>query len=99
MITNNNCNYYYYYYQLLVNQSSHVHLLAKGEMSWASPIKGGKGKRVWGHVSPENCKKKKNEIAKMCVSLIWERISAVEKCAKWVHMEIIFGRITNVIGS
>ena len=61
-------------------------------------MKGGKGKRVWGHVSPENCKKK-NEIAKKLIALIWERISAVEKCAKWVHMEIIFGRITNVIGS
>ena len=60
--------------------------------------KGGKGKRVWGHVSSENCKKK-NEIAKMCISLVWERISAVEKCAKWVHREIIFGRITNVIGT
>ena len=23
----------------------------------ASPMKGGKGKRVWGHVSPENWKK------------------------------------------
>ena len=69
-------------------------------MSRASAIKGGKGKRVWGHVSPENCKKK-NEIpvAKKLIALIWERISAVEKCAKWVHMEIIFGRITNVIGS
>ena len=43
--------------------------------------------------------KKKNEIAKMCISLVWERISAVEKCAKWVHREILFGRITNVIGT
>ena len=40
-----------------------------------------------------------HEIAKMCIYLIWERISAVEKCAKWVHMEIIFGMITNVIGT
>ena len=80
----------------LANQSSQVHFLAKSEMSWASPMKGGKGKRVWGHISPENWKKK---MAKMCVSLIWKRISAVEKCAKWVHREIIFGRIINFTGT
>ena len=32
-------------------------MLAKRKISWASPIKGGKGKRVWGHVPLENCKK------------------------------------------
>ena len=39
-----------------------------------------------GHVLLENCKK--NEIAKMCISLIWKRIYAVKKCAKWVHREL-----------
>ena len=29
----------------------------------------------------------KNKIAKLCISLIWERIFAVKKCAKWVHRE------------
>ena len=47
---------------------------------------GWEGKRVWAHVLLENCKK--NEIAKMCISLIWERIYAVKKCAKWVHREL-----------
>ena len=32
-------------------------MLAKSKISWASPIKGGKGMRVWGHVPLENCKK------------------------------------------
>ena len=60
---------------------------------------GWEGKEGMGACFPRKLLKKKNDIAKMCVSLIWDRISAVEKCAKWVHMEIIFGRITNVIGS
>ena len=57
---------------------------------------GWEGKEGMGACFPRKLEKK---MAKMCVSLIWKRISAVEKCAKWVHREIIFGRITNVIGT